>query len=377
LYRYGVEEEYQLVDPATGALRSRARDVLDWDWADEIRPEVHETTLEIGTRVCANAGEMTAELARLRFHVGTAAAAEGFEIAAAGLHPFSRWEGHRRSEGERYRAIEDRYGRLVRDEHIFGMHVHVEVPPERRLELLRICRHYVPHILALSASSPFLEGEDTGYASFRSILWRRWPMAGVPPDLASEAEYRELLTALKAAGAVQDDRTLYWSLRPHPVYPTLEFRVADVCPRLEDAVAIAALVRALVATAADGELSVPWREGAPRPLDEVLLRSSEWLAARYGLAAQILPMEPGAAPVPVAAAIRGLVERVRARAEAMGDGEALAGVEQLLRRGNGADRLRREYREAGGMLPVMHWLIAETMLGTGLDRRAGQRTAAP
>jgi glutamate---cysteine ligase / carboxylate-amine ligase len=376
LYRYGVEEEYQLVDPVTGALRSRARDVLAWDWADEIRPEVHETTLEIGTRVCADADEIAAELTRLRFQVGTAAAAEGFEIAAAGLHPFSRWEGQRRSEGERYRAIEARYGRLVRDEHIFGMHVHVEVPRERRLELLRICRHYVPHLLALSASSPFLEGEDTGYASFRSILWRRWPMSGVPPDLASEAEYRELLTALKAAGAVQDNRTVYWSLRPHPVYPTLEFRVADVCPRMEDAVAIAALVRALVATAADGELSVPPRDPALTPLHEELLRSSEWLAARYGLAAHVLPAQPAAVAVPVAAAIRELVERVRPRAEALGDAAALAGVEQLLQRGNGADRLRLAYRETGGMLPLMHWLIGETMLGTGLDRRAGQRTAA-
>jgi glutamate---cysteine ligase / carboxylate-amine ligase len=372
-FRIGVEEEYQLVDPVTGALRSRARDVLRGDWSDEIREEFHETTIEIGTRICSGAEDIDVELRRLRFQVGTAAAAEGLEIAAAGTHPFSPWESQLRTAGERYGAIARRYGRIVRDEHIFGMHVHVEVPRERRVELLSACRVWLPHLLVLSCSSPFLEGEDTGFDSFRSIMWRRWPLSGVPPHLGSESDYRALIDTLLTAGAIEDERTVYWSLRPHPVYPTLEFRVMDVCPRLEDAVSIAALIRSLVVAAAEGRLPAAGDGALSAALREEVLRANFWLAARYGLAANFIVPDAATGHVVAADALRRLLDGLLPVAESLGDAAALAGIERLLDRGNGARRMRAVREERGSDAELMRWLIGETMLGSGLDRRGGQR----
>jgi glutamate---cysteine ligase / carboxylate-amine ligase len=372
-FRVGVEEEYQLVDAVTGALRSRARDVLELDWTSEIKGELHETTLEIGTRICSSAAEVTAELDRLRFQVGTAAAAEGLRIVAAGLHPFSGWLGQRPHEGERYARILERFGRVARDEHIFGMHIHVEVPgDDERIRIFDALRAHLPLILALSCSSPFFEAEDTGYDSYRSILWRRWPNSGIPPAFGSAAGFRGFMELLLRSGAILDERNVYWSLRPHPEYPTLEFRIADVCPRLEDAVAIAALARALVAAIADGRVPAASERLSASAAQECL-RMNEWRAAHRGIDGELIdPAEPGGS-VPVRTAILRLVERVLPTAEALGDGAALAGIGRLLERGNGATRMRRVFAEREGLAPLVEWVAAETMLGTGLDRRTDQR----
>src|SRR5690606_20804622 len=217
-------------------LRSGARDVLEADWSAEVRPELQDTTVEVGTRVCRDGSELERELRRLRAQVAAGAEARGLSIVAAGVHPFSRWEGHGRMAEDRYRQIEERFGRIARDEHNFGMHVHVGVPSARdRIALLDVVRWYVPQLLALACSSPLYESEDTGYASYRMVLWRRWPGTGAPPRLESEAEYRRLVGMLLDTGAISEERAIYWSVRPHAVYPTLEFRATDVCPSVDDA----------------------------------------------------------------------------------------------------------------------------------------------
>src|SRR5688572_32108977 len=165
-FTVGVEEEYQLVDPATGALRDRATTLREADWTGELVAELQESTVEIGTPVCTSAARVHDQLHRLRFQAGTVASAHGVSIVAAGLHPFFEWQGHRRPALERYRSIEARYGRIARDEHIYGMHIHVAVPDGvERLRIMNIVRHYLPHMLALSASSPFLEGRSEEHTS--------------------------------------------------------------------------------------------------------------------------------------------------------------------------------------------------------------------
>jgi carboxylate-amine ligase len=375
-FTVGVEEEYQLVDPETGDLLSRARSVLAADWTGEVRHEIQESTVEIGTRVSRSAGELEQELERLRFQTATAAAAEGLQIVAAGLHPTSRWEVQTRTEGERYARMAEEYGRTAKDEHNFGMHIHVAVPTSGEcIPLLNAVRFYLPHMLALSCSSPFYEGSDTGYASYRMILWRRWPNSGVPPFFRSQEEYRAHVELLLRSRAIGDERNLYWSLRPHPRYPTLEFRVTDVCPRVEDAAAIAALARAIVAGAADGVLEKdPWPK-ISTDLAHALLAGNEWRAARYGLDALLVEPTAAEGSTRVREAIQRLVERLSRVAEALGDGPALGRVDTILERGNGADRIRRVYQECGGFRPLISWLAGETMLGTGMDRRSVQREA--
>lgn len=372
-FTVGVEEEYQLVDARTGTLRSRARDVLETDWSAEIHPEIQQTMLEIGTRICASVAEVEREIHRLRLQAASTASAEGLQIVAAGVHPFSRWEGQAQTAGERYQRVLDRYGRVMRTEHIFGMHVHVAVP-ERidRIQVLNAVQRYIPHLLALSCSSPFYEGEDTGYASYRTILARRLPHTGPVPRFASETEYRRFVDLLLRSGATEDEWTLYWTVRPHPTYPTLEFRGPDACPRADDAVAIAALIRTLAAAAAEGRI----RE-CPDLLSEsathALLASNEWQAARFGLDATLVDPGTKRGRQPVREAIRALIEHLHPTAEALGDAAALAHLETLLERGNGADRMREMRPGAGELRCLVEWLSKESLLGTGLDRRESQR----
>lgn len=373
-FSIGVEEEYQLVDPGTGALRSHASELRNEDWTGELIAELQETTVEIGTPICSSAREVSTQLQRLRFQAGTVASSHGLAIVAAGLHPFSSWEGHERPALERYRSIEARYGRIARDEHIYGMHVHVGVPEgTERLALVNILRHYLPHLLALSASSPFFEGADTGFASFRTILWRRWPNSGIPPRFASDAEFDSYVGTLLDAGVMADPWNLYWSARPHPKYPTVEFRVTDVCPSLRDAVAIAAFARALVHACATGVLTDTGLDNVSPALEQELLRVNEWRVARDGLEARIIDVGHGSRHTPIRAAIRELTDRVGRSAETLGDGDALAHIETILERGSAAGRMRRHHAESGSLAELVQWLTTESMTGTGLDRRAAQR----
>jgi glutamate---cysteine ligase / carboxylate-amine ligase len=373
-FTVGVEEEYQLVDAATGALRSHASAVRREDWTGELLAELQETTVEIGTPVCSAIADVAEHLRRLRFQAATVASTHNLAIIAAGLHPFSRWEGHRRPAVERYQAIEQRYGRIARDEHIFGMHVHVGVPDSvDRLRILNVARHYLPHLLALSASSPFYEGADTGFDSFRTIMWRRWPNSGIPPRFDSMAEFTRYVDILLEAGVMADPWNLYWSARPHPRYPTVEFRVTDACPSLQDATAVAALARALVHAIATGAVAEPAAGRLSATLEQELLRVNEWRVARDGLAAQLIDTFSGSGHEPVRSAIRRLADTVGPSAEELGDTAALAHLDTLLERGSAAARLRRHFEQAGTLTALVEWLVDESRVGTGLDRRSSQR----
>lgn len=375
-FTLGVEEEYQLVDPETGELRSGAAAVLAADWCGDLKQEIHLSQVEIGTEVCSSAAQVADELARLRLQAATAAAAEGFAIMAAALHPFGRWEEQYPSPGERYDRIRELFGRIVRSEHIFGMHIHVGVPEGvERAPILSRTRWFLPHLLALSASSPVYEGEDTGFASYRTVLVRRLAHSGPPPEFRSDAEYRRFLRVLAKGGALEDEFTIYWSIRLHPEYPTVEFRGTDVCPRLEDAAAIAAFTRALVASAIVGRLPVPPGTSLPVTTRDALLSANEWVVARYGLDAVLVAPERQDAREPIRDSIRRVRDAVAPEAERLGDGAALQRLERILTEGNGAQRIRDRRAAGYSAAELVGALVADTMMGTGLDRRRDGREA--
>ncbi|HEV2147688.1 MAG TPA: YbdK family carboxylate-amine ligase [Longimicrobiaceae bacterium] len=374
-YTIGVEEEYQLVDGVTGDLKSRARFVIAWDWTGDIKPEMQENTVEVETRICAESACVRDELARLRFQAAVAAEARGLRVVAAGTHPFSGWQEQEFTPGEVYRKLRMEYRRLAETQNIFGMHVHVAVP-ERvdRARVMNCARLYLPLLLALTASSPLYLGEDTGYASYRSILWRRWPRTGAPPRFEDAAEFDRLIRVLLETGSIDAPGRVYWDVRPHHQYPTLEFRVADVTPRLEDAVAAAALARALTAGVVEGVLREP---ELPEVMLGPLLRENAWRASRDGLGAELVDLEGGRMEtVPAREALLRLAERLAPIAERLGDGEELAGLPRVLERGDAAARIRARAKQADGDLrEVIRWLADETVLGVGLDRRTEQREA--
>lgn len=394
-FTVGVEEEYQLVEPVSGELVSRARDVLEMDWAGEAVHEIQETQIEVGTRICGSAEELCAELRRLRFHVASAAAARDLVPVAAGLHPFSRWEDQEHTQERRYQRLREHYGRVIESEHVFGMHVHVAIPESvDRMTVIKRMRPYLPHLVALAASSPVFEGGDTEYDSYRTILNDRLPCSGPPPMLESEAAYWAFTAELISLGVALDEGTTYWAIRPHHTYPTIEVRCPDVCPRVEDAVAIGALVRALALAACEGRISPPETpHGASA--GEAHERTAHWRAARFGLRARV-PEGGGTTGPRIPEAVARLVDRVAPFAEELGDAALLGDIHGILERGNGADRIRARVAEEAdreadresdgesdatadrqgarrGLREVVRWLAGETLLGTGMDRRRSQR----
>ena len=372
-FTVGVEEEYQLVDANTGDLRSRARWVIAGDWTGEVKPEMQEHTIEVETRVCEGTECVRDDLARLRLQAAAAAEAEGVRIVAAGTHPFAPPRGYRFTDREVYAAIREEYRDLAESQAIYGMHVHVGVPAHLdRVGVTNVARTYLPYLLALSGSSPFFEGRDTGYCSFRSLLWRRWPRTGAPPRFEGQAELDLLLRWLTDTECIDAPGRLYWDLRPHHRYPTVEFRVTDVTPRLEDAIAAAALARAIVAGVARGVLREP---ALPAAVAQPLLGENAWRAARDGTDAAFVDLFASSPKtLPAREAVLGLAKTLRPIADELGDGEALDELEAVFDRGCAARRMRAVAEEMGGDLRrVTLWTADETVLGLGMDRRSEQR----
>jgi carboxylate-amine ligase len=372
-YTVGVEEEYQLVDARSAELRSRARYVIATDWTDELKPEMQEHTVEVETRVCEGTSCVRDDLARLRFTAAIAAEAEGTRVVAAGTHPFSPAEGHVFNPAPVYQALRTQYRRLAESQAIFGMHVHVGLPPGTdRARVCNVVRLHLPVLLALSASSPLWVGDDTGHASYRSVLWRRWPRSGAPPRFRDDAEYAELVRWMMDSGRIDGPGRIYWELRPHHVYPTVEIRVADCTPRLRDAVLVASLARVIVAGAAEGVLA---ESPLPESFLQPLMSDNGWRASRHGPAAELADVEraePGT--ITAADAALRLAERLAGVAKELGEGEELARLPALLRDGGAAAAIRaRALSLDGDLAAVTHWLADETVLGAGMDRRARLR----
>jgi glutamate---cysteine ligase / carboxylate-amine ligase len=357
----GVEEEYQLVDPDTGALRSRADQVLGISWTEDLEGELQDTMVEVQTPPSSSMAEVAEHLRRRRLTAATAAAADDLDIVAAGVHPFSDWRAHAMAQGDRPEMLAARFGRVAMDEHTFGMHVHVSRPQRMdAIRLLREARWLTPTLIGLSASSPYFQGSDTGYASYRSIVHRRYPLNGPPPDLGSVADHDRMLDALVDGGLIPDRGTVYWSVRLNHKHPTLEFRGADACPSLHDAAALAALARAAVLHIAQGHTLRPNR--ATR-WDHALLDLNEWQAARYGLDAPVLLSDDPAAARPLRQEIERILHLLGPTLERLGDGRAVQAVERILSEGNNADRMRRVFARHRELVDVMDWLREETQAG--------------
>jgi carboxylate-amine ligase len=345
----GAEEEYLLADADSGALVPRSREAVaaaTTVLGDAVTPELNLCQIEVGTPVCSTLDQLDQALYRLRQQMAVACRPLGLVALASGTHPFSMWQDQAvDSSNERYASMEERYQIVARQQVICGYHVHVTVEdPAMRVEVMNRVRPWLPLILALSANSPYWQGVDTGYASYRTQVWQRWPMAGMPPAVDGLGAYDELLAGLLRSGAIEDATHLYWYVRPSARYPTLEFRICDVCLEPADAVTLAGLLRALVSM-----YSTSGRDGTAGAGigEDYQLRAAVWRAARYGLEGLLVDPETGLAG-PAAAVIRSAVRRLGPALDAHGDRtEVEAGVERILAQGNGAMWQRRLAATAG------------------------------
>ena len=305
-FTIGVEEEYQIIHPETRELRARASSLLPRAQAklgDEVTNELYQSQIEIGTPVCHTLAEVRTELVRLRRGVIEAAHRDGSRIAAAGTHPFSRWDGQKLTPKERYQELQEDFQQLAREQIIFGCHVHVGIADrDDAIHVMNGCRPWLAPMIALAAGSPFWLGEETGYASYRTELFTRWPMAGLPQLFATRAEYDDLVATLVQVGMIADASNIYWDARPSAHAETLEFRMADVCSTIDEAVMIAGLCRALARTVLDRRR----QESAPDSPRPELLDAARWHAARFGLDGALIDVHARQS-VPARVVVEGLL----------------------------------------------------------------------
>ncbi len=362
-FTIGVEEEYQIINPESRELCAHSSRVIPrarQHLGDDVTNEFFQSQIEIGTTICHTLAEVRAELVRLRRGVVEAAARVGSRIAAAGTHPFSRWEGQPVTLKRRYLELQYDFQQLAREQIIFGCHVHIGIAdPEDVIQTMNRSRAWLAPIIALSASSPFWLGEETGYASYRSELFSRWPMTGTPQTFTSRADYDDLVQALVAVGMIADASNIYWDARPSSHAKTLEFRVADVCPTVDEAVMVAGLCRALARTCLE-EYRGNKPFAAPRP---ELLRAARWRAARFGLDGELVDVHARKS-VPAREMIEILLTFLRPALEQHGDWDEVSSlVRKTCEQGNSAKRQLWAFAQAGRLEDVMDLVLRETVQG--------------
>jgi carboxylate-amine ligase len=358
----GIEEEYQIIDPHTRELKSYITEILSGDklLLDEVKPELHQSMIEIGSKVCKTPQELREELVRLRGMVMDLAARSGLVIAAAGTHPFSSWIEQEITPLERYVGVREDLQDLAQQLLIFGTHIHVGIEDRDFLiEAMNVSRYLLPHVLALSTSSPFWMGRRTGLKSYRSIVFRNFPRTGVPPILGSSGDYDELLGSLVSTRCVPNGSKIWWDARPHHAYPTLEFRVCDVCTRVEEAVCIAAILQAIVAKI--------WRLRRDnltfRLYSSALVDENKWRAVRFGLDGNLIDFGKEQ-ELPARELISEMLEWfVDDVIDELGSRREVEYAFQIMRGGTSADRQLAVYQETGDLRSVVDRLVAETAEG--------------
>lgn len=358
----GVEVELELVDPRTGQLASAASDLLAELGAahpDGAHPkakhELLECCVEIITGVCSTVAEARADLAATLAEVVAAADRRDLRVLCSGSHPISHWSDQTLSPDPRYARLMEEMQWMGRRLLIFGVHVHVGVrSPAKAIAIANALARYIPHLLALSASSPYWEGHDTGLASSRSKVFEGLPTAGLPVAIGTWADFESYMGTLVTAGAISTVREVWWDIRPHPDFGTVELRMCDGLPTLGEVAAVAALAQSLVAhlDALDDEGHVPVRER------EWILRENKWRAGRHGIDAGLIVDDRGTV-VPLRDAVAELVEQVRPHAVELGCAEELGGILRILDHGPSYVRQRQVGASATDLRPVVDLLVAE------------------
>jgi carboxylate-amine ligase len=358
----GIEEEYQIIDPATRELKSYITEILAGDHMilDEVKPELHQSMVEIGSKVCRAPSELRAELVRLRGLVMDLAAKNGLVIAAAGTHPFSSWMTQEITPLERYAGVKEDLQDLAQQLLIFGTHIHVGIEDKDFLiDAMNVARYLLPHVLCLSTSSPFWQARRTGLKSYRSIVFRNFPRTGVPPVLRSSGDYEELLDSLVRTRCVPDGSKIWWDVRPHHAYPTLEFRVCDVCTRVEEAVCIAAILQAIVA-----KIWKLRRDNLTfRVYPTAMIEENKWRAVRFGLDGKLIDFgkeQELPARELIAEMLQWFVDDV---VDELGSRREVEYAFEIMRNGTSADRQLAVFDRTNDLKAVVDRVIAETAEG--------------
>jgi carboxylate-amine ligase len=358
----GIEEEYQIIDPVSRELKSYITEILKEDSMvlGEVKPELHQSMVEVGTKVCHTPTEVRAELVRLRGLVMGLAGKNGLRIAAAGTHPFSSWMTQEITPLERYAGVREDLQDLAQRLLIFGTHVHIGIEDrEFLIDCMNTVRYMLPHVLTLSTSSPFWLGRQTGLKSYRSVVFRNFPRTGLPPTMQSWSEFAELVQEMVSTNCIPNASKIWWDVRPSWSYPTLEFRICDVCTRVDEAVCIGAIFQAIVA-----KLWKLRRDNMTfRQYGAAFIEENKWRAVRYGLDGKLIDFGKNR-ELPARDLIRELIEWfIDDVVDELGSRKEVEYAYKILAEGTSADRQLRTFQQTGDLHSVVDQLIRETEEG--------------
>ncbi|MGA9644008.1 MAG: carboxylate-amine ligase [Terriglobales bacterium] len=370
-FTLGIEEEYQTVDPQTRDLRSHIHaEIIEKGKValqERIKAEMHQSVVEVGTSVCANIKEAKDELKKLRREIIRLGRENGLSVAAAATHPFADWRMQEVYPDDRYKNIVEDMQLVARANLIFGLHVHVGIEDrETAIHMMNHARYFVPHLLALSTNSPFWLGMDTGLKSYRCKVFDKFPRTNMPDFFPSWGEYDNYVKLLIKTNSIDNAKKIWWDIRPHPFFNTIEFRVCDIPMRLEETIALAALIQATVVKLYKLHES---NQGF-RLYRRSLLMENKWRAARYGINGKLIDFGKQM-EVPERELIEEYLAFVDDVVDELGSREEVEYIRTIMKNGTGADRQLEVFRQTGDMKAVVDYIIAETEAGLDEDEDEG------
>ena len=362
MFTLGIEEEFQIIDPKTREVRSHMHQIVEGGKTtlkEQVKAEMHQSVVEVGTNICKDIDEARREVTYLRKMIGEIAAKQGLVFGAAGTHPFSRWQDQEITDHPRYHEIVDKLQDTARGNLIFGLHVHVGIPNrEIGLQLMNQARYFLPHIFALSANSPFWLGRNTGFKSYRTKVFDKFPRTGIPDYFESVAEYDSYINLLIKTNCIDNGKKIWWDLRLHPFFETIEFRICDVPMRIDETIALAALIQAVVA-----KIYKLMKENLSfRNYKRALINENKWRAARYGIEGSLIDFGKQE-EVSTKDLIYELLEFVDDVVDELGSRHEIKYIEKILENGTGADRQLKIYESTGDLKNVVDYIVSETNHG--------------
>jgi carboxylate-amine ligase len=359
----GIEEEYQTIDPETRDLRSHIASELlpsaKRALQEAVKAEMHQAVIEVGTKVCHNIKEAREDIRSLRQQMITLAADHGLLLAAASTHPFADWKVQEIYPDERYHRVVEDMQLIARANLVFGLHVHVGIEDRNAaIHIMNSMRYFLPHILALSSNSPFWMGMQTGFKSYRCKVFERFPRTGIPDTFTNWADYETFVNLMVKTGCIDNGKKIWWDIRPHPFFKTLEVRVCDIPMRLEETVAIAALIQATMA--------MLWKLYASnksyRIYGRALISENKFRASRYGIDGKLIDFGKEE-EVPTRELMLEYLALIDDVVDELGSREEINYIHQMLEMGTGADRQLHVYKETGDLKKVVDYIVSETQVG--------------
>lgn len=358
----GIEEEYQIINPDSRELTSFITEFLEHGamvFRDQVKPEMLQSQVEIGSHVCRNIAEARTEVTRLRRMVSDIAEKNNRKIVAAGTHPFSRWQDQLVTDKDRYKGLIQDMQYVAKRLLIFGMHVHVGIPNKHlRIDIMNQMSYFMPHILTLSTSSPFWLGANTGMKSYRSIIFQDLPRTGLPEYFDSANEYEYYIEQLIQMNCIEEPTKIWWDIRPHPKFPTLEFRVCDCTTKINEVIAIAALLQALVAKL----LILRKHNQTWRIYRRGLIEENKWRALKDGIDGKLLDLGK-VEEVPARFLLEEMLDFVDDVLDPLGTRDEIEYIRTILQTGTSADRQLKKYNETNSLEAVIDMLAEETVEG--------------